>query len=425
MGTANNSTRVFAYDCSHFMSNSLVTYSPDHTAFTIGYGDRSAEMYSYSDYGYRISIFGIEGLPDLEIGEHYYDGLVVGETKVGYWEMLHPIGRCIHSAVSNCSVSALNAMGANKSNCHRIYNAGWVSFCASCGRKCTPVLFYMTAQMACKTAYLPSGTEFSNYFYLCPYDNSLENYCSTDHICRLISANRYKVVYNSNDSSATGSMDAEWYTYDNEGMYEGEEIEWKETISKCRYTIKGKRFVGWSNRPNGEVLFSDEELWINVQNELNVGEKENEERIILYAVWEKDDDTESPNDGPRDKVPKELVLNARIIRTLKEKDSREEFIRGESGTLYFEVTGGADYVVVDFPKGMEAYSTVFDYSQKIENIKSEEIFFSIPLEGIPDETDCLIVRVVAYKDNIVVDDYPEIILICCHSILDEIRTSLR
>jgi len=424
-GACINAATVSAEEYSEFLSNGLVSFSPDRTAFTIGYGDKSAEIYPYSSIGYTVTIWGNLGLPQLEPGQHYFDALIKGETKVGYWRLSHPKGQCIHSAISNCSVSSLYKMGANKSNCGRAYNAGWLPYCAYCGKCLACVFFYITEDMARRTVFLPSGSEFSNYFYLCPYDNSLENYKSTDHICSQISANHYKVIYNANNNRALGNMPSEWFMFDNIGEYEGETITAKATLSKCTYELGGKKFLGWSDRPNGEVLVADEEEWINVQNIFGVDLMENGESIILYAVWESGEDEEHNNPEGEPKNNGGLELYCEITRDLMIKDSRETFVRGEKGTLDIEVVGNADYVTVEFPAVMGDYNIEYNYTQNREDVKKESISFSIPLVGIPDETECLIVKVTAYKDEKVVCSYPKMILIGGRSVIDEIRTSLR
>jgi len=407
-----------------FLSNGLVSFSPDRTAFTLGYGDKSAEIYPYSRMGDTVTVWGNLGLPQLEAGQHYYDDLIKGDTKVGYWRLSHPKGQCIHSAISNCSVSSLNKMGANRSNCGRSYNAGWLPYCAHCGKCLAYVFFYITEDMARRTAFLPSGSDFSNYFYLCPYDNSLENYSNTNHVCSQISANHYKIIYNANNNRAVGSMQSEWFMFDNIGEYEGEAINAKTTLSKCTYELGEKKFLGWSDRPNGKELVADEDEWLNVQEIFGAASKENGDSIVLYAVWESGEDDEPVPESEKEN-PVGIELCCEITRDLMIKDSREAFIRGEKGTLDIEVIGYADYVTVEFPAVMEDYNNAYDYTQNREDIKKESISFSIPLVGIPDETECLIVKVTAYKDEKIVCCYPKMILIGGRSIIDEIRTSLR
>lgn len=418
-----------AETANHFLSNGLVTFSPDRTAFTIGYGDKSTEIYSYDKLGYKCIVNGVWGEPETDKGYHIYTGKVVGETAVGYWRLSFVIGRCIHSRYSDYRISALDKMGSNNSNCYNFYNAGWIAYCACCDKPITPVLFYMTERMAGQVAYLPSGTSFSNYFYLCPYDNSLENYYSTDHNCSLVSANKYKIVYNAGDSRATGSMKSEWFYTDCVTEYEGEAVEMSEQIAACGYSVKGMEFVGWSDSPKGEVIISDEEEWISVQAKLQVLEKDNETSIVLYAVWNKETDNDELLDDEEEKIIEvnendELQLNCYITRNLLLNDGVEEFKWGESGRLYIRTEGEADYVTVEFPNVLDDYDCQFDYRNVHENVKEEVIDFSLPITVLDPSIERLYVKVTAYKEGIVVTDYPMMIVIS-ESILENLRTSLR
>jgi len=206
-------------------NNPYITYSPDGNAFTVGYKDTTAEVYDHSQKGYTHMQLGITGPEETDLGEHYYKGLYKGAVPVAFWKMNYPRGRCMHSSSSvDITAGRLDLMGATKTNCHGIYNAGWNAYCAICGEPITPVYFYMTEDMASTITYLPSGVKGSNYFYLCPYDNSLENYYSTDHECILVSANRYKIEYDANSDDASGNMPTQYFYYDNAEVYEGETI---------------------------------------------------------------------------------------------------------------------------------------------------------------------------------------------------------
>ena len=49
----------------------------------------------------------------------------------------------------------------------------------------------------------------------------------------------------------------------------------------------------------------------------------------------------------------------------------------------------------------------------------------MPVYGIPEDTERIIVRVNAYKDEKVISCYPALTLIAGRSVLDDLRTSLR
>ena len=421
---AGNSINVYAEEADRFLSNGMVYFSPDGTAFTIGYGDRTAQGYDYGRYGERIVVNGEMELPDLETGMHYYTGLVEGDVPVAYWKLSHVRGQCIHSnSTMGFGTSALDKLGARNYNCFRYYNAGWIPYCAYCGKVTTYVLFYITEQMAHQTAYLPSGTAYSNYFYLCPYDNSLENYSTTNHRCYVSSANRYRIVYNAGNNQATGKMPSEWFYYNNATEYEGEEVNARSRISKCSYSLENGTFLGWGIKPGGEVMFQEEEEWKVIQQELEVSTLENEESVILYAIWNREENNgESDYDEEKDEV---LKLKANIVRDLTESDNETRFKQGERGTLNIEAEGFADYVEVVFPKEMDAYSCTFDYTGNRESIKREAVSFSIPMSGIDELTEEFVVMVNAYKDDKIISRYPRIYLIAGECVLDELRTTLR
>ena len=266
--------------------NNYISYSPNGSAFTVGYKDIGAEKHSYEYLDYMHLRFGNLGDIPLEEGCHYYKGLYKGAVPVGYWKLCHPMAQCIHSNISfNIAMYELNNMGAVISNCGRYYNPGWIPYCAYCGERIVGVLFYISEQMASTLDYLPSGVPGAGYFYLCPYDNSLENTSDINHICNLQSFNKYQVIFNSNIEGCGGAMPVDEFIYNNQDVYEGEIIAPQIKLSKCSFYKTGYIFKGWSLSPGGEVDFQDEELWLDIQNRVNAVAMDDNSIINLYGVW--------------------------------------------------------------------------------------------------------------------------------------------
>ncbi len=192
------------------------------------------------------------------------------------------------------STFGLYRMGATLANCGREYNGGWFAYCAYCGGQINNGFMYMTRDMASSLRYLPSGLSYSSYFYLCPYDNSLEVTSLTDHECTRKSNNRYTVNYNSNGSGVTGSMSSQYFYYNNADSYEGNAVSAPKNLAACGYKRDGFYFLGWSSRPDGAVMFSDRDTWLNVQNRFSIGDYPDNTAITLYAVWKPGVSTQRP-----------------------------------------------------------------------------------------------------------------------------------
>ncbi len=269
-----------------FSGNSNVTLSPDGTAFTIGLGDKNAEKHDLVYLNYVHNVHGVHGVSEPAPGYHIYTGEVKGAVPVGYWKLEHWTSNCIHSRNSmNFRTHGFDRMGVTLANCFRYYPPGWVAYCAVCGEKIDDLYFYMTERVAATIGYLPSGTPYSTYFYLCPYDNSLENEKPIKHICHCTSANRYRIRYNGG-AGALGSMGMDSFYYDSAEKYEGLEVVPQSRLSDCSYRRTGYVFKGWSLTAGGEAVFSDGEKWSNIQKAVKAGELENDSIIDVYAVWQ-------------------------------------------------------------------------------------------------------------------------------------------
>ncbi|MBQ6266713.1 MAG: InlB B-repeat-containing protein [Clostridia bacterium] len=83
------------------------------------------------------------------------------------------------------------------------------------------------------------------------------------------SPNNYFVVYDKNDAGATGTMDWQRLTYD----------ERPTELLPCTFAAPaGYHFIGWATSADGEVVYDDEELVMNLTTE-------NGGTVTLYAKW--------------------------------------------------------------------------------------------------------------------------------------------
>ncbi|MCR4617225.1 MAG: hypothetical protein K5669_03430 [Lachnospiraceae bacterium] len=382
--------------------------APDGTAFTLGYGITGAEKHDYSYTGYVHNMMGIVGPEPLSGGEHYYTGLRQGLMPVGYWEVRHPMAQCIHSNGSlNVNVHGYEKLGVNINNCKSYYSPGWFPYCAVCGKP-IEMFFYIPEYVAATTYYIPTGSNYSTYFYLCPYDHSLEMEAGTNHICTLKSANRYKVRFIPNGATGGNMGDMYFYT-GNSKIYEGESISTYETLPLNGYSRNNYIFKGWTISPNGEAMFADGESWTNIQNALGMLSKPNDSVITLYAVWEIAFDME-----------------ASIRRCLKDIDGNDLFSRGESGILSIQTKGYSEKTEVIFPGEMSEYNKVFDYGPgNPSNINDENVKFMIPLYNIPEGEWTFSVTVRSYKNGKCIEKKPKVTVLEGTTVLNELYTGLR
>ena len=399
--------------------NGLIKYTPNGSAFTIGFMDRSAESYPYSQLGMTVNVYGVRGT-GTKSGYHEYRGLYRGYVPVGYWKLENPTGQCVHSSPGmNINWCGINQLGANVTNCHGIYNAGWIPYCSRCGERIVYMFFYITKSMASSVYEIPSGMNNANYFYLCPYDRSFETGGVINHTCKLLSANRYKVVYNSGAADAVGNMASSYFYYDNQKEYNGGAVNGSTALSTCIYQREGYVFLGWGTSPGGEVLFVDGTGWLEVQSSLNVGSLGNDSTIKLYAIWE-----EVPKDAVVGRTGT-LIVTAKITRLLENIDGKNIFVAGEYGELSIKTRGNAQRVEVVFPDEMSEYNTSFDYSGNNADKKEEVTSFVVPPYD-PEKNSSFVVWVIAYKADKSAECFPIIYLDeNGGDVKDDLRTTLR
>ena len=81
-------------------------------------------------------------------------------------------------------------------------------------------------------------------------------------------ANNYEVVFDKNATSATGSMENQEFTYDQQ-----------QALSTNSYTNAGYTFKGWATSQTGPVVYTDGQEVSNLTTQANG-------QVTLYAVWE-------------------------------------------------------------------------------------------------------------------------------------------
>ena len=267
-----------------YANNPYVSMSPDGKAFTLGLGKKGTAGLNDEQYrGIQIRIHGKMKKEPAPKGSHYYVGLVEGKVPVEYWELVHPRTFCIHGG--DHTWFGLDRIGANSRFCGEPYLPGWLPYCAYCGKQIGNGMFFLDPAMARSLPDLQSGSEYSNYFYLCPHNRNLEQTIVTDHYCQVLSDNRYRVQYHANAKDAEGYMETDLFYFNNGNRYEGKAVTPQTFLSANRFQRKGYVFAGWSTAPAGSVAFQDRQDWLKVQRDVRLEERGNDFLLDLYAVW--------------------------------------------------------------------------------------------------------------------------------------------
>ncbi len=267
-----------------YANNPYVTMSPDGEAFTLGLGVKGVTPYNVLGYtGMKLTVQGKMEMDPAPAGWHYYTGLYRGSVPVGYWQLVHPLAQCIHHG--NLQWHDLYKLGANNKPCMSAYLPGWFPYCAWCGERIGDGFFYLNTDMAKSLRYIQSGSEYSNYFYLCPYSYTMEMGQSTNHRCRILSENRYRVRYHSGAPEAEGYMQMDTFFHNNATLYEEKSVTPSLYLSGNRFVRKGYVFAGWSTSSGGPAVFRDKEDWLTVQKGTGAEELEDDALLHLYAVW--------------------------------------------------------------------------------------------------------------------------------------------
>ena len=239
-----------------------VTVSPDLQAWTTNYKDRNViQMPS----GYEVYTGISSTLPTLQPGEHFYRAEAEGAVPVLRWEVRWSRAQCIHS------FDAQNYHGfeTNGGICERYYHSGWFAYCAECEEPITDMYIYASLDTVKGITSIPAK---SNYLYVCPFCNGLEQGASYTHLCKKVSYNHYVVKYDANAPEGVrtnGTMADTKHMYNNEEWYEGKPA-WKRGFSdqklrKNKFICEGYVFAGWSNHSDGTgQWFADEAEILNL-----------------------------------------------------------------------------------------------------------------------------------------------------------------
>lgn len=124
------------------------------------------------------------------------------------------------------------------------------------------------------------------YYYICPFCTNLEQGAVFSHLCKKISANRYKVRFLPGAVGVAGYMEDELYLYGNAGCYEGEEVTVRTSLPQNRFRRTGYCFVGWNTRPDGTgEAFADGQEILNLSEE-NWQPGSDSGIVTLYACWQ-------------------------------------------------------------------------------------------------------------------------------------------
>ncbi len=282
--------QVQAYEKKTIYNSPYVSFSPDGQAWTTCAGDRGYEWYSEN----AVISTGIpSSLRELKMGEHYYSVRRMGEVPVGSWKVAWRRAQCIHNAYGKKQGWHDLRFGTIK--CQRYYYSGWKPYCADCGELIEPWNIYMSRKAAQTIDYMDLGSDENpkTYYYLCPFCTNLEQGVTfTEHRCRKISPNQYKVVYDANADagSCLGFMGESYHMYDNAVIYEGNEVTPVTHLTKNVYTRIGYVFTGWNTAPDGSGdSYGDEAKIQNLaaadhRDRTTWTERDNGS-VTLYAQW--------------------------------------------------------------------------------------------------------------------------------------------
>lgn len=264
-----------------------VAFSPDGQAWTFREALHTGSTVGKPDYWYArgetIDTGIASGLRSLEEGEHYYARKRDGVIPVGRWEVRYPYAQCIHREI----YKGFHGIDYRSEHCLASYYSGWNAYCADCGQPVTPALIYGSKKAISSVWYIDSGLD---HYYCCPSCEHLEQGIAIEHMCRAVSYNMYRVVYDSNsaymDKKIWGYMPDSRHMYNNETCYEGIEIVPNTRLTLNGYDLDGHTFVGWNTKPDGSGSFYEDGAEICNLSTENYDEATGKGKVILYAQWE-------------------------------------------------------------------------------------------------------------------------------------------
>lgn len=283
-----------AADKKTIYNSHYVSISPDGEAFTTCAGDQN---YTWYDNGTTVNTGIKSSLRSLRTGEHYFKVARWGEVPVGSWKVVHRPGQCIHEGYTIDENWHGIQFGTQK--CMQYYYSGWEAFCADCGEPLEESYIYMSREAASSIQYLDLGNESNPvfYYYLCPFCRNLEQGVRlSEHLCKKISWNQYRIFYNPNIKKYNGYMDYSYHMYNNATEYEGQTVTPVTHLTENNYTKEGYVFIGWNTKPDGSgAFFADSaEIYnlssIDWRDESTWTETDNG-TVTLYAQWRKSEST--------------------------------------------------------------------------------------------------------------------------------------
>ncbi|MBE5866056.1 MAG: hypothetical protein E7292_07580 [Lachnospiraceae bacterium] len=300
-------------------SSPYVSFSPDGQAWTTDAGNKNVVWYA-ADGTDDVETGVKRMLLDLQTGEHYYSYKRTGSVPVAKWMVHTPKVNCCHNAYP--SDGEFHGVDFVMQTCYKPHFSGWRPVCADCGRVIAQWNFYMSKQAASSLSYLEFG-ENIYYYYLCPFNRNLEMGMSMHHhTCMEISANRYRVVYDSNtgDELYSGYMAPSFHMYNNATTYEGRTVTPQTHLNLNSYGRIGWEFAGWNTACDGSGTWFEDgaEIWNLCEEDYNQDDEIG--TVVLYAMW----------------TPSESIL---------EVDPNGGYYCGEEGITEIEGGYGSVYIV--------------------------------------------------------------------------------
>lgn len=314
-----------------------VEFSPDGLAWTTNAGDTD---YVWYEEGSRVYTGLSSGLRALNTGEHYYRFSRKGTLPIGYWQVEHRDGVCIHHGYPGEALNGnWHGIPVVYGFCERYYYSGWMAYCADCGETITNMLIYMNRDAAASIDYLDierDGRQLS-YYYLCPWNGNLEQGAGFNrHYCKEVSWNQYQVQYHANaPGNYGGYMKNSTHMYNNAVEYEGQSLTPATHLTRNSYTRIGYEFAGWNTRPDGSGVFYEDGAEI-----LNLTAEE-KGIVDLYAQWKPSVSYLEIDPGEGQYQGSSEVTTVAGSYYLDRYEVKESDVTAPSGfTVFFETNGG-------------------------------------------------------------------------------------
>ncbi len=310
-----------------------VSFSPDRQAWTTDAGNQNVVWYK-ADGSDDVETGVESSLADLQTGEHYYSYERTGTVPIAKWVVRDSKVNCCHNAYP--ADGEFHGVDFVMQNCYKPHFSGWYPVCADCGRFASQWNFYMSKKAAKSLGYLEYGSNIY-YYYLCPFNKNLETGTAMkSHVCREISANRYRVMYDANTDGElySGYMAPSFHIYGNAEMYEGKTVTPQTHLNLNSYGRIGWEFAGWNTAADGSGTWFEDGAEILNLCEADYGQDAVAGTVVLYAMWS----------------PSKSVL---------EIDTNGGYYNGEEGIIEIEGEYGAVLDIED-AYNMDAIRISFD-----------------------------------------------------------------